>query len=58
MRRSWNHVFYRLETGHVDFVADKVPEHLDERVGEGVEVDVELAICGRLMVSDVVRLKG
>ena len=31
--------------GHVDAVGGEVPQHLDELVREGVEVDVELAVC-------------
>ena len=30
---------------HIHTLLGEVPEHLDELVGEGVEVDVELAIC-------------
>lgn len=33
--------------GHVDALLGEVPEHLDELVWEGVEVDVEFAICDR-----------
>ena len=29
---------------HVDFVRGEVPEHLDQVVWEGVEVDVEFAV--------------
>ena len=32
---------------HVDTVGREVPEHLDQLVREGVEVDVELAVCGK-----------
>lgn len=35
--------------GHVDAVGGEVPQHLDQLVGEGVEVDVELAICDMLV---------
>ena len=30
---------------HIYAVRGEVPEHLDQRVGEGVEVNVELPIC-------------
>lgn len=42
--------------GHVDALLGEVPEHLDERIRKGVEVDVELAVC-RSNVSFGVDLK-
>ena len=39
------------QLGHVDSVGGEVPEHLDKLVWEGVEVDVELAVCGKGNVS-------
>ena len=32
---------------HVDPVGSEVPEHLNQLVWEGVEVDVEFAVCGK-----------
>lgn len=35
------------EHTHVDALLGEVPQHLDELVGEGVEVHVKLAVCGK-----------
>lgn len=49
--RSWSllscqcackHKFMHLEVG---LAGGEVPQHLDERVGQGVQVDVELSVC-------------
>lgn len=31
--------------GHIDFLVAEIPQHLDQRVRQCVEVDVEFAIC-------------
>lgn len=33
-----------LQLAHVDLIGSEIPEHLDEVVRKGVEVDMELAV--------------
>lgn len=46
---AWNRALIQkvsLRKGiHVDFAACIIPEHFDEPIGKGVQIDVELAIC-------------
>lgn len=44
------------QLGHVDSVGGEVPEHLNQLIWEGVEVDVELAVVDVVLGVCVVRL--